>query len=57
VRIAALRDRVRDHFLLRRADANEGKARRLSGGERSRAHDGARLQLYSHGRLMPAHVA
>jgi len=56
-RIAVLRNRVGDHLLLRRADANEGKPRRLSRGERRRTNDRARLLLQIHGRFVPADIA
>jgi len=56
-RIAALGDRIGDHFLLRRANADEGKPRRLSCCERRCADDGAWLLFQIHRRLVPTDVA
>ncbi|HRO04284.1 MAG TPA: hypothetical protein PLS69_11835, partial [Terricaulis sp.] len=51
-----LRDRVSDHFLLRRAHANEGETRRLPRREGGRVGHRERIVLQPHRRLMPAHV-
>ncbi len=55
-RIATLSYGVGHHFLLRRADTDEGEARGLRGGKRGGADDGFGLLLQIHGRAVPAHV-